>query len=71
MSSIVERMTQQTPKFFKKVRNTGLILTAIATTLVATPIGLPALLVKVSGYLAVAGAVAGAVSQVTVVNEEE
>ena len=64
--SIVERVQGPTPPFFKKLRNAGLLLTAISGALLATPIGVPALLAKVAGYLAVAGAVVTAVSQATV-----
>ena len=66
---IIQRAKSSTPKFFKKVRNIGLILATIATTIVAAPIALPAVLVKIVGYLAVAGGVASAVSQTTVEKE--
>ena len=71
MSKVVERMSQKTPRFFIKIRNIGLILTAVSGSLLAAPIALPALLAKIAGYLAVAGAVASAVSQTAVTNEEE
>ena len=71
MSNVVERMSQKTPKFFIKVRNIGLILTAVAGSLLASPVALPVVLVKIAGYLAVAGTVASAVSQTAVTNEEE
>ncbi len=71
MSNVVERMSQKTPKFFIKVRNIGLILTAVAGSLLASPVTLPVVLVKIAGYLAVAGTVASAVSQTAVTNEEE
>ena len=71
MNTVLNRMGQETPKFFKKVRNIGLILTAIAGGLAAAPIALPAILIKIAGYLAVAGTVASVVSQATVINEPE
>jgi hypothetical protein len=38
--NLSERVQSPTPKFFKKVRNIGLILAAISGTLVAAPIAL-------------------------------
>ena len=63
--TILERVQQPTPNFFKKVRNFGLILGALGLSIVTAPMALPPLLVKIAGYLTVAGAVAGAVSQAT------
>ena len=48
----------------------GLILAAISTTIVTAPIALPAAVITIAGYAAVGSAVLGAVSQVTVMNEE-
>ncbi|MGZ4012038.1 MAG: hypothetical protein ACXVLF_13855 [Flavisolibacter sp.] len=61
--NLQQRIEAPTPKFFKKVRNIGLVLAAISATLLTTPVALPAVLVKIAGYLAVAGSVASAVSQ--------
>ncbi|MBO9681059.1 MAG: hypothetical protein J7502_00060 [Flavisolibacter sp.] len=58
-----ERIDAPTPKFFRKVRNIGLVLAAISATLLTTPVALPLVVVKIAGYLAVAGSVASAVSQ--------
>lgn len=69
MNEIVNRVSSPTPTFFKKVRNIGLILAAIAGTIVAAPVALPAVVVKIAGYLAVASGVAGAVSQTAVEGE--
>ena len=67
--NIVQRVKSPTPKFFKKVRNVGIVLATLATTIVAAPVALPAILVKIAGYLAVAGGVASAVSQTSVGGE--
>ena len=67
----VSRMKKPTPKFFQKVRNTGLTVAAIGATILAAPVALPALLVKIAGYLAVAGTVASTVSQSAVINEKQ
>lgn len=64
-----ERVQSPTPKFFKKVRNIGLILAAISGTIVAAPIALPAVVIQIAGYLGVASAVASAVSQTAVEGE--
>ena len=69
--NIIERAAAPTPKFFKKLRNVGLILAAISTTIVAAPIALPAAIVSIAGYAAVGSAVLGAVSQVTITEREE
>jgi uncharacterized membrane protein YeiH len=63
---IVERIKAPTPKFFKILRSIGLALLAISGTIVAAPIVLPLMVVTVAGYMAVAGGVISAVSQVTV-----
>jgi hypothetical protein len=65
-----ERITGPTPKFFKKVRTIGLALTAISTSILASPVTLPAILVQIAGYLAVAGSVATAISQIATTKEE-
>ena len=63
---IVERIKAPTPKFFKILRSIGLALLAISGSVIAAPIVLPATVVTVAGYLAVAGGVISAVSQMTV-----
>jgi len=69
MNQIIERLTSRTPSFFKKLRNIGLALAAVATTIAAAPVGLPAVVVKIAGYLAVASGIASAVSQTAVEGE--
>jgi hypothetical protein len=67
--SIQERMQSPTPPFFQKLRNLSVLLVAVSGALLTTPVILPAVIVKVAGYLAVAGTVAGAVSQAAVSQE--
>ena len=67
--NILERAKAPTPKFFKILRAIGLALLGISGTIVAAPIVLPTTLVTVAGYMAVAGGVISAVSQVAT-NEE-
>lgn len=69
MKQIFQRVNAPTPKFFKKLRNIGLALAAVAGTIVAAPVALPAVFVKVAGYLAVASGVLSAVSQTAVEGE--
>ena len=66
---IVERIKAPTPKFFKILRTIGLALLGISGTIVAAPIVLPVTVVTVAGYMAVAGGVISAVSQMTVAEE--
>ena len=61
----IKRAKAPTPKFFKVLRNVGLALAAIGGTVLATPIALPVVVTSVAGYLAVAGGVISAVSQLT------
>ena len=71
MNTVVKRMKKSTPKFFIKVRNVGLTLAAVSAAILTAPVALPAILVKVAGYLAVAGTVTSAVSQTAVKHERE
>ncbi len=66
MNNIVSLATAPTPKFFKVLRNIGLALAAIGGTILTAPVVLPAVVLTVGGYLAVAGGVLSAVSQLTV-----
>lgn len=71
MSTVINRVQAETPKFFKGLRNMGLILAAISATLLTSDVNLPPLVLKIAEYIAVAGSVMGAVSQTAVKNEEE
>ena len=64
--NIVDRAIAPTPKFFRILRSIGLVLLAISGTIIAAPVALPVALVSVAGYVAVAGGVISAVSQLTV-----
>ncbi|HRG24638.1 MAG TPA: hypothetical protein PLL23_09600 [Chitinophagaceae bacterium] len=67
--NLIERAVKPTPKFFRKLRNIGLTVAAIGTSVIAAPVALPAVLIKIAGYLTVAGTVMSGVSQVTVSDE--
>lgn len=62
--NIIDRIIAPTPKFFKGVRMIGLILAAISAPLLASPVAMPNVVIKIAGYLAVAGSVATAIGQI-------
>ena len=62
---ITDRLKAPTPKFFKVLRNIGLVLAALGGTILAAPVALPVVVTTVGGYLAVAGGLVSAVSQLT------
>uniref|UniRef100_UPI0040477466 hypothetical protein n=2 Tax=Flavobacterium TaxID=237 RepID=UPI0040477466 len=57
------------PKFFKVLRNVGLVLAAVGGTILAAPIALPVLVTTIGGYMAVAGGVLTATSQLTTTDD--
>lgn len=69
MNQVLNRISQPTPRFFKRLRNVGIVLASVAGAVLAAPIALPAAIVTVAGYLTVAGGVLTAVSQMTVEGE--
>jgi uncharacterized membrane protein HdeD (DUF308 family) len=64
--NIVDRAKAPTPKFFKILRSIGLALLGISGSIVAAPVVLPVAVVTAAGYVAVAGGVISAISQITV-----
>ena len=64
-------MLFRSPKFFRILRTVGLTMLAISGSVLAAPVALPAALLSVAGYLAVAGGVISAVSQVTLPKEPD
>ena len=64
-----ERLKRPTPRFFRKLRNIGIALAAAGAAILAAPIALPAALISIAGYLAVAGTVATAISQAVVADK--
>jgi len=71
LKSVFKRFRLETPKFFRKLRNLGLVVTAVGVTLLASPIELPTTVLSIAGYLTVAGAVAIAMSQAVASDEFE
>jgi hypothetical protein len=66
MNQLVERAKAPTPKFFKTLRTVGLSLLAVSGGILAAPVALPAAITTLATYLAVAGGIASAVSQITI-----
>ena len=64
--TIVERVKAPTPKFFKTLRTIGLALAAVGGAILSAPVAVPAALVTIAGYVALAGGVLTAVSQTAV-----
>jgi len=64
--NVVDRLVSPTPTFFQKLRNIGLALAATSAAIIAAPVALPTIVTTIAGYLAVAGTVLSAVSQITI-----
>lgn len=68
---LAERLKAPTPKFFRVLRNVGLVLAAAGGALLTAPVALPVAVITVAGYLTVAGGVMTAVSQSAVDGEKD
>ena len=68
--NIIERVQAPTPRFFVKLRNISLLLATLGAGVLAAPVALPAVVLKIAGYIAVAGGVGTTISQ-TVTGQEE
>ncbi|MFN7675291.1 hypothetical protein [Flavobacterium sp.] len=71
MKKIINRAKAPTPKFFKVLRTVGLALAAVGGTIIAAPIVLPAIVTTIGGYVAVAGGVLSAASQLTTTDDSQ
>ena len=71
MKKIITRASAPTPKFFKVLRNVGLAMAAIGGTILAAPIALPAIVTTIGGYVAVAGGVLSAASQLSTTDDSQ
>ena len=71
MIKIINRAKAPPPKFFKVLRNVGLALAAVGGTIIAAPIALPAIVTSIGGYVAVAGGVLSAASQLTTTDDSQ
>lgn len=68
--NLISRVAEPTPKWFRILRNLGLVMSAVGGVLLAAPVALPATVVSVGGYLLLGGTIIGAVSQTAVSAEE-
>lgn len=64
--SLMERAQAETPPFFVKLRNVALAMAALSASVATSTMPLPPLIMTIAGYLGVAAAAIGAVSQITV-----
>ena len=64
--NVLERVKAPTPQFFRVIRNVGLVLGAVGTTILTAGAALPVVVTTIAGYMVTAGAVAAVVSQTTV-----
>ena len=71
MKKIINRAKAPTPKFFKVLRTVGLALAAVGGTILAAPIILPVIVTTIGGYVAVAGSVLSAASQLTTTDDSK
>jgi hypothetical protein len=67
--TLVQRVLAPTPKFFRLVRTIGVVIGLVGASILASPIVLPAAIVTIGGYLALAGSIATGVAQTAVGKE--
>jgi len=70
LESVGKRCKAETPPFFKKLRTVGLVIAAVGTTIVASPVAIPAAVVTVGGFMILGGSIMTAVSQAAVSEED-
>lgn len=69
--NVIKRAKAPSPKFFRVLRNVGLALAAVGGTILTAPVALPVVITSIGGYLAVAGGVVSAVSQLTTIEKDD
>jgi ABC-type xylose transport system permease subunit len=67
--TLAQRVMAPTPKFFKTLRTIGIVIGLVGGAILASPLALPAVIVTVGGYLALAGSIVTGVSQTAVGKE--
>lgn len=70
MNMITKRLHANTPPFFKKLRNAGLAIAGAAGVILTAPVSMPAIIVSIAGYAAVAGTVLTTVSQLVTADKD-
>ena len=66
MKKLKQRWNSKTPTFWKKVQSIAILVGAVAGTIIAAPIALPAAVITVAGYAVAVGTAVATVSQFTV-----
>jgi uncharacterized membrane protein HdeD (DUF308 family) len=69
--NLVQRIQAPTPKWFRTIRNIGIVLATVGGIVLASPVALPVGLVSAAGYLVLGGGIISAISQTGVKSEEE
>jgi len=69
--NLVQRIQAPTPKWFRTIRNIGIVLATVGGVILASPVALPVGLVSAAGYLVLGGSIISAVSQTGVKSEED
>jgi len=67
--SLAERVMAPTPKFFRTLRTIGVVIGLVGASILASPVALPAAIVTIGGYLALARGIVTGVSQTAVGKE--
>jgi hypothetical protein len=67
--TLAQRVVAPTPKFFRLLRTIGVVVGLVGASILASPIALPAAIVTIGGYLALAGSIVTGVSQTAVGKE--
>jgi hypothetical protein len=67
--TFAQRVVAPTPKFFRLLRTIGVVVGLVGASILASPVALPAALVSIGGYLALAGSIVTGVSQTAVGKE--
>lgn len=65
MKQLLERISEPTPKFWRKVRNIATGLVTISSAILVAPVALPASIVTIAGYIAFGGTILGISAQST------
>jgi len=67
--TLAQRVVAPTPKFFRLLRTIGVVVGLVGASILASPVALPAAIVTIGGYLALAGTIVTGVSQTAVGKE--
>lgn len=60
---LIDRLLSETPTYFKKIRNTSILLGGATTIILASPIAVPLFFTTIAPYIITASTVAAFLSQ--------